>query len=201
MRVAIFLLGAFLLFAVSAKAQAPAGVGSENTSWFDYKGPAENEFDPWQLAIGYQYNRDNLTGAPFNTDGVNISFARYFRRWIGAEVQLGTGFLGNTGATTNPPSLSAKSLFVGVGPRFAYHNRSRYVPWAHVVVGLERYRFGQTAGVLGSNSGLAGPIGGGVDIYLKPHITFRGEADAMYSRFFSTNQRSFQAVSGLVFDF
>ena len=97
--------------------------------------------------------------------------------------------------------MSAKSLFVGVGPRLAYHNRSRYVPWGHVLVGMEHFRFGPTTGLLGSNNALAGPFGGGLDVYVRPHVTLRGEADVLGSRFFSTNQRSFQAVSGLVFDF
>lgn len=201
MRRAFFILGVFLFLCASkAQAQAPAGVGANAPAGPVYRS-SERDFDPWEIAIGYQYNRVNLLGKPFNTDGINVSFARYFKRWIGVEVQLGTGFLGNTGQTSTPPNLSAKSLFVGAGPRLAFHNRSRYVPWAHVVVGLERFRFSQTAGLLGSNSALAGPAGGGVDIYLRPHVTFRGEVDAVGSRFFSTNQRSFQVVSGLVLDF
>jgi hypothetical protein len=69
------------------------------------------------------------------------------------------------------------------------------------VVGLEHYRFSQTAGLLGSNNALAGAAGGGVDVYLKQHISLRVEADAVGSRFFSTNQRSFQVVGGLVLGF
>jgi hypothetical protein len=65
---------------------------------------------------------------------------------------------------------------------------------------MEHFRFSQTAGVLGSNNALAGPAGGGVDIFLTPRIAFRGEADAVGSRFFSTNQRSFQVIGGLVFN-
>jgi hypothetical protein len=200
MRVTIFLQAVFLFLSVSAQAQGPEGVGAGNPAGPVYRA-SERDFEPWQVSIGYQYNRVNLLGKPFNTDGVNVSLARYFRRWLGAEVQVGTGFFGNTGGTTTPPDLSAKSLFVGAGPRFAYHNRSRYVPWVHVLVGYEHFRFGQTAGLLGGNSALAGPAGGGIDVYVRPHITFRGEADVFVSRFFSTNQRSFQAVTGLVFDF
>lgn len=201
MRVAIFLFGILLFLSASAQAQGPgpAGVGSENA------GPvyraSERDFEPWQVSIGYQYNRVNLVGTPFNTDGVNVSLAHYFKRWLGVEAQVGTGFLGNTGQTTTPANLSAKSLFAGVGPRLVLHNRSRYVPWVHVLVGMEHFRFAQTSGVLGSNNALAGPAGGGIDVYVRPHVTVRGEVDAVYSRFFSTNQRSFQAVSGLVFDF
>jgi hypothetical protein len=199
MRVAIFLFGTFLLFSVAAAAQGPAGVGSQS-------GPrnnraSEDEKKPWQFAVGYQYNKDNLLGGPFNTHGANFSLARYFGRWFGVEAQVGTGFLGKTGQTTTPPNLDAKSVFVGVGPRVVFRNRSRFVPWGHVVVGIEHFRFSQTTGLLGSNNAVAGPAGGGIDVYLKPHAAFRIEADALGSRFFSTNQRSFQIVAGLVLDF
>jgi hypothetical protein len=201
MRVAIFLLGISLLFSASAGAQGPAGVGQGTPSRPRYSSAAQHEDDPWQIAIGYQYNRDNLLGSPFNTHGVNFSLARYFGRWFGVEAQMGVGFLGNTGQTTTPPNLGAKSLFVGGGPRLAYRNRSRYEPWVHLVVGMEHLRFTQTAGLLGSNNAIAGDAGGGVDIYLKPHISLRLEGDAIGSRFFAVNQRSFQIVGGFVLGF
>ena len=199
MRVAIFLLGTFLLFSAGAAAQGPAGVGAPSGP--KYAGTSERENDPWQFAVGYQYNRDNLLGSPFNTHGANFSLARYFGRWFGVEAQVGLGFLGKTGQSTTPSNLDVKSLFAGGGPRLVYRNRSRYVPWGHVVVGIEHYRFSQTSGLLGNNNAVAGDAGGGVDVYLKPHTAFRIEADAFGSRFFSTNQRSFQIVAGLVLDF
>ncbi len=201
MRTAIFLLSIFFFFSASAGAQGPAGVGGGPQSGPGHISASQHEDEPWQIAIGYQYNRDNLLGSPFNTHGVNISLARNFGRWFGVEAQLGTGFLGNTGQTTTPPNLDAKSLFVGVGPRLAYRNRSRFEPWVHAIVGMEYFRFSQTAGVLGSNHALAGPAGGGVDVYLTSHIALRSEADAVFSRFFSTNQRSFQVIGGFVFGF
>jgi hypothetical protein len=197
MRTCIFLLGTFLLFSVSAVAQEPAGVGSSP----HYSGASGHNLDPWQLAVGYQYNRVNLIGTPFNTHGVNVTVTRYFGRWFGVEGQVGTGFFGTTGQTTTPPNLSAKSIFVGGGARLAYRNKSRYEPWIHAVVGIERFRFSQTAGVLGSNTALAGPAGGGVDVYISQHVAIRAEADAFGSRFFSMNQRSFQIVGGVVLGF
>jgi hypothetical protein len=201
MRVAIFLLGTLILFSPSAGAQGPAGVGSGRGSQPKYSRSSQHEYDPWQIAVGYQYNRDNLLGTPFNTHGVNFSVSRYFGRWFGVEAQAGAAFLGNTGQGTVPPNLSAKSIFVGAGPRLAYRNRSRFEPWIHVLVGMEHFRFSQTAGLLGSNNALAGPAGGGLDVFLSPHWAVRAEADAVGSRFFSTNQRSFQIVGGLVFGF
>jgi len=196
MRLVISLLG-ILFFSLYAAAQGPAGVGSQSGPRFT----GEHGYATWQFAAGYQYNRDNLLGSPFDTHGVNFSLTRFFGRWIGVEAQAGVGFLGNTGQTTFPPKLDAKSLFAGAGPKLALRNHSRIEPWAHLLVGVEHFRFSQTAGVLGSNNALAGQAGGGVDVYLTPHIAFRGEADAVGSRFFSTNQRSFQLVGGMVYNF
>ena len=201
MRVGMFLLGIVLLFSASAGAQGPAGAGG-GTAGPKYSATTdEHSDDPWQFAVGYQYNRDNLIGSPFNTHGANFDFDRYFGRWIGVEAQLGVGFLGKTGETTNPPNLNAKSLYAGAGPRVIYRNRSRYEPWVHLTVGVEHFRFSQTAGVLGTNNALAGQAGGGMDIYFRPHLALRVEADAIGSRFFSTSQRSFQVVGGVVFGF
>jgi hypothetical protein len=197
MRVAICLLGIILFFSASAEAQGPAGIGAgTTTSTLSQQGA-----EAWQIAIGYQFNRDNLFGRPFDASGVNISVARYFRQWIGVEAQLGTGFVSNTGASTVPPNLVAKSIFVGAGPRIAYRNHGRYEPWAHFEVGLEHFRFTQTGGMLGSNSSFAVAGGGGLDVYLNPRVAVRGEVDELGTRFLGTTQRSFQAVAGVVFGF
>lgn len=196
-RVAIFLLGIFLFFSTSAAAQGPAGVGAGP----EHSSANQNVDDPWQIAIGYQYSRDNLVGSPFNISGVNVSLARYFRTWLGLEAQVGGGLFGNTGQTSTPPNLNAKSLFVGAGPHLVYRNRSRFEPWVHGLVGLDHYRFTQNVGMLGSNNALAGVLGGGVDMYLTPNIALRGESDFVVSRFFSATQRSFQVIGGFVLDF
>jgi len=201
MRVAIFLLGIFLFLSTSAAAQGPAGVGTPDGAGTGYSPASLQNGEPWQIGIGYQFNRDNLLGSPFNTNGVNISVARYFRTWFAVEAQLGGGFTHDTGGSTIPPNLVAKSLFVGAGPRLVYRNRTRYEPWAHMLVGLDHYRFTQSGGILGSNSSFGLVPGLGVDVNLTPSVAVRGEVDEVFSRFFGTNQRSFQAVGGLVFNF
>ena len=174
--------------AMGAKSGGGAGGGIDTNG----KGQA---YDP------YQYNRDNLLGSPFNTNGLNISAAHFFDRWFAIEAQLGAGLSGNTGKTSAPPNLTAKSIFAGAGPRVAYRTHSRYEPWVHLLVGIDHYRFSQTAGSLGSNSSVAGLGGGGMDVYLNPHMAIRGGADVIVSEFFSNNQRSFQVVGGVVLGF
>ncbi len=201
----LILLGSVLLLAISAAAQGPAGAGSSGSTP-EGKGQGRThtfsvrDYANWQVALGYQYNQINLLGSPFTTNGLNISAVRYFGRWFGVEGQVGFGF-GNTGSTSTPPNLNAQSLFFAGGPRLAYRNRGRIEPWIHGVFGEQHFRFNQTAGVLGSNTALAGAAGGGVDYLLGPHTAVRVEADFIGSRFFSTNQRHFQVVSGLVFNF
>jgi hypothetical protein len=194
----VVLLGALFFLAIGAAAQGPAGVGASGR----YGSAPSGDFGPtrWQVAIGYQYNRINLTGSPFNTNGLNASVARYFGNWFGLEAQVGAGF-GNTGSATLPPSLTMKSVFAGGGPRLAYRGHGRLEPWIHGAVGVEYFRFSQTAGIFGSNTALAWSGGGGVDFHLNPHTAVRAEADEVWTRFFGGDQRNFQAVGGLVFNF
>jgi hypothetical protein len=203
MRNIYLILAAVLVLPIVAAAQGPAGAGAGPSprSRSGTSAYSSSDFSQWQVAVGYQYNRINLLGSPFNTDGLNVTVTRFFGRWFGVDGQLGTGFFGNTGATSNPPNLGVNSLFVGGGPRLAYRSRSRIEPWIHVVVGLQDFRFTQTAGVLGSNHALGGVGGGGLDYALGPHLALRGEADVLETRFFSTYQRHFQAIGGFVLNF
>jgi hypothetical protein len=190
MQRALVLAGVVLLLSISAAAQGPAGAGSISDA----------DLGHWQLAIGYQYNRINLTGTPFNTNGLNTTIVGFLNRWFALEAQVGSGF-GNTGTATSPANLTAKSLYVGGGARLVYRNRSRFEPWVHGTVGMEHFRFTQNGGLLGNNTSLAESAGGGTDFYLNPRTALRVEADWIGTRFFSVNQRHFQVTTGIVFNF
>src|SRR5712671_400294 len=196
----LLLLGAILCLIPSASAQGLAGGGARARTGSTRRSGSTYELSEWQVSAGYQFERVNLLGTPFDTHGLNVSVVRYSTSWLGAEGQLGLGF-GNTGATTFPPDLSAKSIIVGVGPRLALRGHTRFEPWIHANIGVEHFRFSQTAGILGTNTALAVVGGGGVDFRLNPRTSFRAEVDWVGSRFFSTNQRSFQVVTGLVVNF
>jgi len=159
-----------------------------------------SDYPTWQLAIGYQLNGDSLIpGRRFRTHGYNVSAVRYFNDWFGAEAQIGFGF-GNTGQATVPPNLTAKSVFFGGGPRIAFRNDSRWEPWGHGVVGLFHFRFTQTA-TLGSNSTLGWLAGGGLDYHMNDRWAIRAQGDYLGTRFFGTNHRNYQVVSGIVLNF
>jgi hypothetical protein len=197
------LFAAVFLFPVIAAAQGPvgAGAGSGPTPRSRTSAYSAKDFTEWQVAIGYQYDRINLLGTPFNTNGLNIGVTRFFGRWFGLDGQVGIGLGGNTRNSSSPPNLDAHSVFVGGGPRLAFRGRSRFEPWVHVVVGLQDFRFTQTAGLLGSNNAFGGEGGGGLDYALGPRLAVRVEAEFLETHFFSTYQRSFQAVTGLVYNF
>ena len=201
MRKVHILLVSILMFPIVAAAQNLAGGGDAPSSQSSSPSFSGAVFAQWQLAIGYQYNRINLTGTPMNTHGLDTTITRYFGGWFGVDGQLGVGLSGNTGASTAPPNLSVHSLFVGGGPRLAYRRPSRVQPWLHFVVGLQDFRITQTAGILGSNKSLAWEAGGGADFPLSQHFAFRVEADQIGTHLFSTYQRHFQVISGLVISF
>ncbi len=184
----LLLLSATLCLIPSASAQGLAGAGARAQTGSTRRSGPTYELSQWQVSAGYQFERVNLLGTPFDTNGLNV------------EGQLGLGF-GNTGATTFPPDLSAKSVILGAGPRLALRGHTRFEPWIHANIGVEHFRFSQTAGLLGTNTGLAAVGGGGVDFRLNPRTSFRAEVDWIGSRFFSMNQRSFQVVTGLVVNF
>lgn len=200
----MLLLGILASTSLIAAAQGPQGVGADA-----FGGPAVRSgvgaeqtaplATPWRFAFGYQYNRIDLSGTPFTTLGANLSASRLFTNWLGVEGQAGFGF-GNSGGTTVPSNLSVKTTFVGAGPRLVYHGPGRRLEfWAHALVGMDHFRFSQTAGQLGSNTGLGGALGGGVDLRLTRNLTITGEADQLGTRLFGGYQFHVQGVTSLVF--
>jgi hypothetical protein len=216
-RLAKFALLAGAMLSLCLAASAQANVNDENVqSAGDHLGTAQTvTFAPpepaaaqgpssssdlnWQVAVGYQFNGIHLYATDFHTSGFNVSLARYFGNFFGIEVQTGAGF-GNTGTTTFPANLSARSVFVGGGPRFAVRNTGRIEPWGHAVLGDEHFRFSQTTGP-STMSAFGWLAGGGVDLHASPRTAIRFEGDYFGTRFFGVNQRNYQVVAGLAFNF
>jgi hypothetical protein len=191
MRHILLMVAGLLALSAVAAAQGPAGAGSGSGKSSRHSSFSSSDLSQWQLSVGYQYNRINLLGVPFNTDGANVTLTRFLTSWFGLDAQLGAGFLGKTGTTTNPNNLGVHSLFVGGGPRVAIRGRSRFEPWVHATAGLQDFRFTQTAGILGSNHGFGLTAGGGMDITLSPHLGLREEADIIETNLFSNLPETF----------
>jgi opacity protein-like surface antigen len=160
-----------------------------------------------QLGVGYQYQHYNAFNRQFSDNGYNVDLYAHVVDWltdpdwritVGGEANSAFGFGGETNGI---PRLSAKSLFVGAGPRVAFENRSRIDPWLHGLVGLQHFRFAQSSGGIGSNSSLGFMVGGGADIKLSEGIRWRVQADYIGSTFQSSEQSNFSVGTGLVLVF
>jgi hypothetical protein len=160
----------------------------------------------FNLGFGYQYQHMNEVGSSFHTNGVSIDFGMHLidlitggegRLTLGAEGAVNAGFGGHTGGIN---SLDVKTLFAGGGPHVALENTSRFEPWIHGLVGLEHFRFTQSA-TLGSNNGLGYMLGGGVDFRLTPKIFWRVQGDYLGTRFQSELQSNYSTGTGIVLYF
>ena len=159
-----------------------------------------------QFGFGYQYQHYDAMGRTFVNNGYNTNVSIHLfdaitgavgRLAAGAEGTAAFGFGGHTGGT---PDLGVRSLFIGGGPRLAIESGSRFEPWAHGLVGWERFRFTQTA-TLGASSALAFMFGGGLDFKLKSRIAWRVQADYLGTLFQSSEQSNYSIGSGLIFRF
>jgi hypothetical protein len=163
---------------------------------------------PIQLAGGFNYQHYHVLGRTFNNYGASEDLAYRMTDvldsvdWKITGALEGTAVEGYHGLTTGGfPTVRAKSVFIGGGPRLMLENKTRIEPWVHMLVGLEHFRFNQTTVGLGSNSAFGFMAGGGVDIKLVPHFAWRGQVDYLASAFRSSWQSNYSFGTGIVFDF
>jgi hypothetical protein len=152
---------------------------------------------PWQLSIGYQYNRIAVPTAiaPFNTNGMRASLTRYFGTLLGVEAEVGSG------AGRAAPGVLAYSIFAGAGPRLVYRTRKRrWEPWVHGLMGVEHFNFGNIP-FPGATTSVAWVMGGGVDYRLDSGLGLRVQGDYLGSLLAGVYQRNTQVVGGFVWNF
>lgn len=215
MRKLLLLCGVVLLSSVAAVAQsdistvvAPTTGSAQPASPVPAspQGASRPDFTDWQISLGYEFTRLNMPAQSagrytvpaftVNDDGFDVSFTRFFSRWAGIEAESASGF----GSGSVSQISSAKSLFVGGGPRFAYRGH-RVEPWVHTLIGLEHLRFTQTSVAYGSNNSVGFLGGGGVDFHVNVRTAIRVQADYLGTRFFGEGESSFQIGAGVAFDF
>jgi outer membrane immunogenic protein len=178
MRNLLIACGLVLLWAVSASAQEGRGVEVSGT---------------------YQYVRFNPgAGAPgINCQGGSGTFGAYLTARAGI-----IGEFGGCMVTGLPSGSSAHELNYLVGPRMYFHSHGRVFPYVQALFGGERFSAGVTgAGSLASNA-FALTAGGGADITLTRHVSFRAiQVEYLYTRFGGANQNNVRLQSGLVWRF
>jgi hypothetical protein len=180
--------------------------------------------------LGYNYVRFNPNSDVFNSfnaNGGGGQFVYNFTKWIGAAVDLGAVTNGSIHST----SIDATVINFVAGPRFTYHNHSRFIPFGQVLFGGAYSTASVPVNLLSggavippgivlppgvpvsarlnaSNTGFAMFAGGGLDIKVTKHMAFRPiGADYYLTRIPSlltgnrTNRNNFRYSAGVNFLF
>jgi hypothetical protein len=147
----------------------------------------------WQLGVGVDYIHFQSSAFNSNMVGLNTTLTYFTNSWFGFEGSAITGFGPTVFGTNNHAKIFGGAGGVRIGGR-----RARWEPFAHALVGGSHLE-PQTAE--GGKGGLLALAGGGVDFRVHSRLSFRGEADWLYTGFFSQSQNSLQVVGGVVLHF
>lgn len=178
MRKLMIVFGLALLGTVSARAQENRGI---------------------EVSGDYQYVRFNPgNGASgINCQGGSGSFGAYLTSSVGV-----IGEFGACKVTGLPSGATAHEMDYLFGPRMYFHSHGRVFPFVQTLVGGERFSAGVTGVGSGSTSAFAWTAGGGADVTLTRHLTFRAiQVEYLYTHFSSASQNSFRLQSGIVWRF
>lgn len=178
MRKFMIACGLLLLATVSTRAQENRGV---------------------EVSGDYQYVRFNPgNGASgINCQGGSGSFGAYLTSRAGIIGEFGACKV--TGLATGASAHEMDFLF---GPRMYFHSHGRVFPFVQTLVGAERLSAGLTGVGSNSTSAFAWTAGGGADVTLTRHVTFRAiQVEYLYTHFSSASQNSLRLQSGIVWRF
>jgi len=170
--------GLVLLGAVTASAQEGRGV---------------------EVSGNYQYVRFNPGGGAsgINCQGGSGSFAAYLTARAGI-----VGEFGACKVTGLPSGASAHEMDYLFGPRIYFPTHGRVFPFVQALFGGERFSAGVTGVGSGSTNAFGMTAGGGADITLTHHVSWRAvQVDYLYTRFGGSNQNSLRLQSGIVWRF
>jgi len=154
---------------------------------------------------GYSYFRADGLGAPDeNLNGWNGAATVNLNKWIGATADFSGHYGGPTMGGVKFHDNVHNFLF---GPTFSYRQSGSLVPFAHVLIGASR--FSQEG--IGSDTGFAMAVGGGVDWKLRSNISLRViQADYVLARIADVpgvpgsptdNANNVRISTGIVFNF
>jgi hypothetical protein len=146
-----------------------------------------------EVFAGYSYLNVDTNGLSSrqNVNGWVGAVSGNFTRWFGVEFD-GAGYYKSLG------SILGRDYSYLAGPRFVYGPI-----FAHALVGGDYLSGGSETG---SQDGLAGAFGGGLELPIARSLSFRTGADYVFTRHNITGgpfvtQNNFRAVAGIVFRF
>jgi len=152
-----------------------------------------------EVSGDYQYVRFNPgAGAPgVNCQGGAGSLAAYLMPRAGI-----VGEFGGCKVTGLPSGTSAHEMNYLFGPRLGFSSHGRVFPFVQALFGGERFSAGVTGIGSGSTNAFAMTAGGGADITLTRHVSFRAiQVEYLYTHFGGASQNSVRLQSGIVWRF
>ena len=147
----------------------------------------------------YEFVRINPgQGAPSsNCQGAGGTFAANVNNWLGL-----VGDVGGCKVTGLPSGFSSHEINYLFGPRVSYRSYGRVTPFAQVLFGGETASASITGAGSTSTNSFAMTFGGGADIRMTPHLSFRAiQAEYLYTRFGGATQNNLRIESGIVYRF
>lgn len=149
----------------------------------------------WTLASGYEYV--HFKSAPFsaNMSGVHTVVGFALTDWFALEGSVVAAFGGDV---FQKGEIAKYALLSGGGRIFWTRDPKKWSPWARVMVG-DAHVNPQIA--RSTKDGFAVQVGGGVDYFINPRLSLRGEGDYVRSQLYSSSQNNIQAGIGFVLHF
>lgn len=149
----------------------------------------------WDLATGYSYV--HFKSAPFsaNMSGIHTSVAYSLTEWFALEGSVVAAFGGDVFASGE---MSKFAMLTGGGRVRWNREPHRLSPWMHALVGFAHVN-PQIAN--SSKNGFALQLGGGVDWFFNPRLSFRVDGDYVRTQLYSDSQNNIQAGVGVVLHF
>lgn len=148
--------------------------------------------------FGYAYVRSPLvTTESVNLNGWNGSLEGKFLPWIGLVADLG----GYYGSQTKPgvAHLNGNVYSFLFGPRVSV-GVGRFRPFAHALFGAG-HTSSSGGGYSASDTSFSDALGGGLDYKIIKGLAWRGQFDALQTRFYGRDQNNFRFSTGIVIRF
>lgn len=151
--------------------------------------------------IGYSYTQTNLTpGQSTSLNGWNGSVEMKVLPLLGLVADV-SGHYGSQDTTVlgigGQANLSEYNFLFG--PQLSF-KVGKFRPFVHALFGGAH--LGETlSGASASANSFSDALGGGIDYHLIPLISWRVQADALQTRFFSTSQNNVRFSTGIVVHF
>jgi len=164
------------------------------------------------IFFGYSYmSADLVSGDRTSLNGWNGSLEGKVLPLLGVVADF-SGHYGSQGLSFPvvcpvgilPPCFATASADISehnflFGPRLSF-SVGKFRPFAHVLIGAGHISE-SVSGVSNSDTSFAYALGGGLDYHLVRLVSWRVQADALQTRFFSGTQSNFRLSTGLAIHF